>query len=125
MSRPEPPVVGMPFHRRVDIIDEQAMRTCAELMGAGDGRAPLSLAFVLALRALIESGALPDGAVMVGHRARWASPPRPGPVTTEVSIASAGPRGTKYRRVTIAYRSTDATGGVVVTQEQEVLWPST
>lgn len=116
---------GRQYHARTDRLTGALLAASARLMGEDPQGPSLGTAFVLALRTLISWGHLPDGAVMLGHRATWFTPfPVEADVETTLSIAAIGEPGRRYRAVTLEYR-TVADAGSVVTQQQEVLWPNT
>lgn len=117
------PPIG-PVHARSDCLTACELQQCAELLGETSDR-PLGVAFVLALRTLIESRVLPDGGIMLSHRATWFCESWAGVYRTAMSIISTDPPRTRYQRVVIGYRTTDENGKVFVEQEQEVLWPNT
>src|SRR5262249_32916541 len=113
------------LHAQAETISEADLRRCAEASGEAAER-PLGIAFVLALRTLIGSGALPPGAMMLGHSATWHEPPAAGSFRTELRIRVADPPRRRYQRVVIGYRTmTAAESRLVLEQEQEVLWPVT
>ena len=119
------PALGSTVHARTEVVTATDLSVCGALSGEASPR-PLGIAFVLALRAVIESAALPDGAIMLGHGATWHEEPRPGTFRTEMSIRAAAPPRTRYQRVVIGYRTTAIEDGrLVLEQEQEVLWPVT
>jgi hypothetical protein len=118
------PPAAEPLHSRTDHLTVIDLQTCARLSGEETDR-PLGIAFVLALRTLIESEALPGGAIMLGHRATWHAAPSPGVYRTEMSIISVDPPRTRYQRVVIGYRTAVEGGAIFVDQQQEVLWPTT
>jgi hypothetical protein len=122
MSRIEPG--ESPVHVEDDDITAADFAACATISGEAPD-APLGIAFVIALRALLGSNLLPDGAMMLSHRVTWHEKPRPGRLVTEVSIKEADAPRTRYQRVVIGYRTArgEDRDHVVITQEQEVLWP--
>ncbi|MBP5858542.1 hypothetical protein KAJ83_16085 [Marivibrio halodurans] len=111
-------------YSRVEEISESDLNACAEISGEVNDP-PLGIAYVMALRTVIGSGLLPDGAMMLGHRATWFEAPRPGRFETEMRFSEADPPRTRFQRVVIAYRTFDRNRGgeLVLEQEQEVLWP--
>lgn len=116
--------LGREYHTRTDRLTAALVRHSAELMGEDPGGPSLGTAFVLALRTLIGWGSLPGGAVMLGHRATWYRPfPLDTDTTTTLSVAAVGDPGRRYRPVTLEYRTT-ADSALVVSQQQEVLWPN-
>ena len=115
---------AQPIHTSTQTVTKRELAACAELTGEASDR-PFGIAFILALRTVIGSGALPDGAIMLGHRATWNEAPRPGTFRTEMSIAAADAPRTRFQRVVIAYRTVDeADHKLVIEQAQEVLWPT-
>jgi len=111
-------------HIEDDDITAADFAACAAISGEAP-EAPLGIAFVIALRALLGSKLLPDGAMMLSHRVTWHERPRPGRYRTEMTISEVDAPRTRYQRVVIAYRTTpdDDRHRSVITQEQEVLWP--
>lgn len=117
--------VGRVYGHRIDALDAELLRACAAVDGECPDGPGLGIAFVLALRTLIQTGILPDAAIMLGHRATWyAAPPTDEAVTTEMVIAEAEPGSGRYHRVVIAYRSQTDDGRRLIEQHQEVLWPT-
>ena len=116
--------MGELLHARAEACGEDLLDNCAEITGEQTSR-PLGIAFVLALRTLIGSGILPDGAIMVSHSATWMEePPLGEQVTTDLMMSRAeGPRE-RYRRVVLSYVTRGGDGRVLIKQEQEVLWPT-
>lgn len=115
-------VVGRSYGLRVDVVSSEEAATCARLMGEPvDGRVPLGMAFVLALRALIAARILPGGAIMAGHRVVWQRRPLVGEqLETDVSLlALERTRG----RLLIRYETRDGEGRLLIEQEQDVRWP--
>lgn len=117
------PVLG-PVHERTDRLSERELSACAALSGEESER-PLGIAFVLALRTLIESGVFPDGGIMLGHQATWFREPWIGAYRTELSIVAIDPPRTRYQRVVLGYRIRGEDGDPFAEQQQEVLWPIT
>jgi hypothetical protein len=117
------PAVGAVLHRRREFLTVDDFDACARLT-AEPRPDPLGIAFVLALRAAIAWGGLPDEAVMLGHRAVWQEPLRPAvEYETEMRIVEAAAPRTRYQRVVIGYRTTRDDELLMIEQHQEVLWP--
>ena len=111
-------------HSRAEVCGEDLIERCAEITGEQTSR-PLGIAFVLALRTLIGSGILPDGAIMVSHSATWMEePPLGEEVTTGLVISRTEPPRGRFQRVVLSYVTTGRDGRVLFKQEQGVLWPS-
>jgi hypothetical protein len=120
MTAPPP---GEVLHSHAEPIGEQEMVTCARLTGER-GTRPLGIAFVLALRTLMSWGALPGGAIMLGHRAVWREPLRPGVAyETTLRIVERDRPRSRYQRVVLGYATVAPAGGPVLDQRQETLWP--
>lgn len=117
---------GKAVHVQSETISQAELTACATISGECSD-APLGIAFVFALRTVIGSGLLPDGAMMLGHRVTWHGPPHPGAFVTEMSFAAADPPRTRFQRVVIAYKTHEESreGRLLAEQEQEVLWPIT
>lgn len=113
------------IHARTETVTIDDLERCAGITGE-NSQHPLGIAFVLALRTIIGSSALPPGAMMLGYTATWHERPAAGTFRTEMRIGTADEPRRRYQRVVIAYRTFATTDGrVVLEQEQEVLWPIT
>lgn len=111
------------LHVQTEVITAGDLDRCAEITGELSERS-LGIAFVLALRTIVASGALPPGAMMLGYDATWHEAPRPGAFRTEMRICVADPPRRRYQRVVIGYRTLAADDSrLVLNQAQEVLWP--
>lgn len=117
---------GAVVHTHVDVLTQEDFATCAGISGE-PVEAPLGIAFIVALRTLIGSRLLPDGAIMLRHRVTWHHKPRPGRIVTELRVKEVDPPRTRFRRVVIGYRTNNTQDAHVISieQEQEVLWPVT
>ena len=117
-------VSDSPIHTQAEGVTEADFLACAETSGEASER-PFGIASVLALRALIGSGILPPGAIMLGYRVAWHGAPCTGRHVTELRIIEADAPRTRFQRAVIGYRTTGPDGLLAIEQEQEVLWPVT
>jgi hypothetical protein len=111
------------IHTQTEVVTEADLLSCAKITDEISKR-PLGIAYVIALRTIIDSGALPPGAMMLGHSVTWHEAPSAATFRTELRILAADPPRRRYQKVMIGYRTLEAsTGRLVLEQEQEVLWP--
>lgn len=111
------------YYERLDDLDESLLVESARLTGEEPEGPGLSVAFVLALRTLIESEILPPGAIMLGHTVTWYQPPPRGEVKTTLTVSRVEADPSKrYHRVIFAYRTIQHSR-TIIDQQQEVLWP--
>ena len=115
------------LHTRTEYVDGQLADACSRLTlepREPRGTAPLGLAFVIALRTLMDWGQFPDGGIMIGHEAEWVAPIDV-PTTLQTTLAL-NPTGTRRRgrtKADLLYRSVSLEGHLIIQQRQTVLWP--
>lgn len=117
----QPPERGTLLHTQVEHLTPVDLAECASVTGEPSDR-PFGVGCVLALRALCDWGGLPDAAIMRSYRARWLTDVSPGAFTTRLSVGSVEQPRTRYVGVSLRYE-TFSDDVLVVSQQQDVLWP--
>lgn len=115
------------LHTRLEYVTEELIEKYCEALdeARSNGRGmPLGIAFVLALRTLMDWHGLPDGGIMLGHEANWiASVSVPCCLRTTLAIAASRVSSNGLIIVDLGYETRMSTGELVLTQTQKVLWP--
>jgi hypothetical protein len=124
MTDPRSLSIGLTGHTHTTRLTVTLARDTARLMNEDPKATPVGIAFVLALRTVISWGKLSDGAVMIDHRSTWFRPMELGGISTTVlSIVRLGEPSSRYREITLGYRTYLDNDEMLIEQEQKILWP--